>query len=205
MDGRGPALVGILGPLIFWGVLITLGQTQPTYDATRSDISLLALGANGWIQTVSFAVFGLSIVGFQAGLQRAVTGKVVGPIAVLAVMCGGGLIAIAIFPTDLPGVWTVHGSVHLGVVAILAALLPVSGFVTAGKMTEHSSWRRYALPTRLTAGLTGALAVLLLVVWGGAWAGAHRWLGLFERAVFLVPSLWMEITALHLLTRSKVH
>ena len=32
---RGPALAGVIGPIVFWSVLVVLGQTQPAYSAAR--------------------------------------------------------------------------------------------------------------------------------------------------------------------------
>lgn len=78
--GRGPAVAGIVAPVSFWTVLMILGQTQPAYNAFRHDISLLALGAVGWAQTANFIIFGLLIMAFQGGLQRAVApGRTWGP------------------------------------------------------------------------------------------------------------------------------
>src|SRR5208283_36497 len=109
-----------------------LGQTQSAYNAFRSDISLLVLGANGWVQTANFMVFGLLIIAFQAGLQRAIApGSAWRAINILAMASGLGLVSIAVFPTDRVGTWTTHGAIHLGVVAALAVLLPLSCLVTA--------------------------------------------------------------------------
>ena len=110
---------------MFWSVLTVLGQAQAGYSAFQSDISLLALGPSGWIQTANFVVFGVLIVAFQGGVQRSVApGRVWGAINIIALACGVGLVSIAVFPTDRVGMWTIRGAVHLGVVAALAVLLP---------------------------------------------------------------------------------
>lgn len=200
LRGHGPALAGIAGPILFWSVLIVLGQLQPDYNAFRFDISLLVLGPNGWTQTANFIVFGLSIILFQRGLQEAVLPKKTwGPMSVLALASGLALVAMAIFPTDPPGLWTTRGAVHLGIVAVLALFLPVTFFVTAGEVKRHPSWRRHAGFTALTGFLTGILALMLLLAWSGAWRALHPWLGLFERAVFAVPSVWMGVMGIRLL------
>src|SRR5690348_13576751 len=135
LRGRGPALAGIAGPILFWSILTILGQVQPAYNAVKHDISLLALGADGWTQTANFIIFGLSIMVFQRGLQEAVApGRAWGSMSILAFAVGLALAAMAIFPTDPPGTGTAHGAVHLGVVAVLALLLPIVCFITAGKM-----------------------------------------------------------------------
>lgn len=200
LQGSGPALAGIAGPILFWSVLTILGQVQPAYNAFRFDISLLVLGPIGWIQTANFIVFGLSIIVFERGLQEAVVPRRTwGRMSILALASGLALVAMGIFPTDPPGAWTPHGAVHLGVVAVLASLLPVVCFVTAGEMKRHPSWRGHAGFTVLTGILTGTLAVMLLMAWSGAWRVLHPWVGLFERAVFAVPSVWMGVMGIRLM------
>ncbi len=200
LQGPGPALGGIAGPILFWGVLTILGQVQPAYNAFRFDISLLVLGPIGWIQTANFIVFGVSIIVFERGLQEAVAPRRTwGPMSILALASGLALVAMGIFPTDPPGAWTTHGAVHLGVVAVLASLLPVVCFVTAGEMKRHPSWCGHAGLTVLTGILTGTLAVMLLLAWSGAWRVLHPWVGLFERAVFAVPSVWMGVMGIRLM------
>lgn len=197
---RGPALAGIIGPILFWLALILLGQTQSAYSALRSDISLLSLGANGWIQTVNFVVFGLLVIIFQTGLQRAVApGKAWGTLNVLALAFGLGLLAIAVFPTDRVGTWTIHGIIHLGIVVALALVLPVICLMTAARLKPYASWMGYAEFSVLIGVVVAVLTVMLLLAWSGIWPALHPWLGLYERMVFVLPSLWMEIMALRLL------
>ena len=197
---RGPALAGIVAPILFWSVLTILGQTQVGYNALRSDISLLALGVNGWVQTANFIVLGILVVGFQAGLQRTIApGKIWGAIDVLAIACGLGLVSIAVFPTDPIGTWTLRGAVHLGVVAALAILLPLSCLATAAQVRRDRAWRGYATFSVLIGVLTGTLTVMLLLVWSGLWRASHPWLGLYERITFGLPCIWMEIIAIRLL------
>jgi hypothetical membrane protein len=197
---RGPALAGVTGPILFWSVLTILGQTQGGYNAFRSDISLLALGANGWVQTVNFIVFGILIVAFQRGLQRTIApGKIWGAIDVLAIACGLGLVSIGVFPTDRIGTWTLRGAVHLGVVAALAVLLPLSCLATAAQVQRDRAWRGYATFSVLIGVLTSALTAILLLVWSGLWRASHPWLGLSERITFGLPCVWMEMIAIRLL------
>ena len=205
LRGYGPAIAGIAGPVLFWSVLTILGQAQPAYNPFRFDISLLVLGPDGWMQTANFIVFGLSIILFERGLQEAVVPRRPwGPMSMLAIASGLALVTMAIFPTDPPGAWTIHGAVHLGVVAVLALLLPVACFVTAGEVKRHPSWCGHAGFTILTGILTGTLAVVLLLAWSGAWRALHPWVGLFERAVFAVPSVWMGVMGIRLVKNRKM-
>lgn len=200
---RGPALAGVVAPILFWSVLTILGHTQFGYNAFQSDISQLALGANGWVQTANFAVFGALVMVFQGGVQRTVApGRVWGTINVLAMACGLGLVTIAVFPTDRVGTWTMRGAIHLGVVAALAVLLPLSGLAMAAHVRPDRAWRGYALFSVLVGALTSSLTLVLLLVWSGLWRASHPWLGLYERIAFALPSGWMEVIAIRLLRLS---
>ncbi len=200
---RAPALAGVVGPLLFWSVLTILGQTQFGYNPLSSDISLLALGSNGWVQTANFVIFGALIILFQEHVQRTVApGKVWGVINVLAIACGLGLVSIAVFPTDRVGTWTIHGAIHLGVVAALALLLPLSCLATAARIRRDRAWRGYGAFSVLVGSLTSALTMVLLLVWSGLWHASHPWLGLYERITFALPCLWMEAMAIRLLRLS---
>jgi len=199
---RGPALSGIVGPILFWSVLTVLGQTQPTYNGVRSDISLLALGPHGWVQTLNFSAFGVLVVVFQAGIQRAVSGRVWGAINILAMASGLGLVLIAVFPTDRVGTWTIHGAIHLSVVGALVVLLPLSCLATGAQVKHDRAWRGYALFSILVGSFTGTLTLILLLVWSGLWSASHPWLGLYERIMFALPCVWMEMMAIRLLRLS---
>jgi len=200
---RGHALVGIVGPILFWSAATVLGQTQFAYNGLRSDISLLALGPYGWVQTVNFSAFGVLVVVFQAGVQRALApGRVWGAINVLAMASGLGLVLIAVFPTDRVGVWTIHGAIHLGVAGALAVLLPLSCLATGAQMRRDHAWRGYALFSVFIGSVTSALTLILLLVWSGLWPASHPWLGLYERITFALPCVWMETVAIRLLRLS---
>lgn len=200
---RGPALAGVVAPVLFWSVLTTLGQTQFGYNAFQSDISQLALGANGWVQTANFIIFGALIIVFEGAVQRAITpGRVWGAINILAIGCGLGLVLIAVLPTDRVGTWTIRGAIHLGVVTTLAVLLPLSCLVTATYVRPDRAWHGYALFSVAVGVLTASVTAILLLVWTGLWRASHPWLGLYERIAFALPCAWMEVVALRLLRLS---
>lgn len=201
---RAAALAGVIGPTVFWCVLIVAGLARPGYNPSGAEISLLALGSNGWVQTASFVVFGLLIVVFQAGLLRAVApGSIWRPLNVLAISPGLALVSLAVFPTDRTGgIWTIHGEIHLGVVGAMAILLPLSCLAAAQEMKSNQAWRGYGQFSVLIGAATSACAVALLLVWIGWWPASHPWLGLYERAAFALPSLWMEVIAIRLLRLS---
>src|SRR5512138_1156695 len=72
---RHAALAGILGPIIFGGVIALLDVLQFDFlvatgnsPLTDNPISVNALGPYGWLQTINFLVFGLLVLIFTIGL-----------------------------------------------------------------------------------------------------------------------------------------
>src|SRR5260370_26868348 len=62
-------LCGIIGPVLFVIVYFTFGDIAPDYDMLRQPIGGLELIDYGWIQSLNFIVFGLSIAAFGIGLR----------------------------------------------------------------------------------------------------------------------------------------
>ena len=159
----------VAGPL-FVGVTTIEALTRDGFDLRRHGISLLGLGANGWIQIANFVVAGALSIGFGDGVRR-VPGPRAAPLLIWGY--GAGLIATGVFPVD-PGAgfppgtaadaaalsW--HGAIHAAAppfaFACLAALclLFARWFAARGR----PGWMIYSL-------LTALAAVLLIFLPGG--------------------------------------
>src|SRR5215467_2334567 len=117
-------LSGVIGPLLFFVVLLIEGATRPGYNAIQMQGSYLALTDQGWEQIANFIVCGSLIIAFAIGLRRIwPTGKasVWGPR--LVGLFGLGLVLAGVFVADpgggyppgtpinaIPYTW--HGWVH---------------------------------------------------------------------------------------------
>jgi hypothetical protein len=196
---RVPALAGITGPAMLWAIFTFLGTIHPGYSPIRYDISLLAIMPYGWLQNAAFVAFGLSIIIFEQGLERTLApDRSWDAFRVFAVVFGLGFVALSIFRTDPPGIRTIHGTVHLVVVGVLALLFPAACFVIAPTLRRHAFWHGYAWFTVLA----GILTLALLTVWLFVRVDLSPWDGLWERVFLAVPCIWMEVTAIHLLEAS---
>ncbi len=129
---------------------------RPLEDPAGAWPSGLALGPHGWAQSLAFAVSGLLLVIFAAGLHRGMAGSSkVGP-ALLAL--SGVAMALLIFETDpmlRTGPRTLHGWIHdLAFVLFVVSLVPSFCFL----------WRRWGrLPSgKAKAGIPWSPACLLL-------------------------------------------
>ena len=200
------ALAGIIGPPLF--VLLTLVEDilQGSFlmktgndPLVVSPMSVNALGPTGWVQILTFTLFGLSIIALALGLHRGVqAGRWSRIGSSLLVAVGVTMVFSGIFTEDsvTPGnPVTFHGLVHdLSFFAFLLIQTAMYFFLWR-RFRKDERWRRYdwyclamgilALP--LFAGFVGFL---------DNHDGFYLWF-------LLVPLLWLEVIALKLWTISR--
>jgi hypothetical membrane protein len=191
---RGAALVGMVGPILFAGGLITLTTLQydflleigwePLRDPSGAWPSGLSLGPYGWIQDLNFALSGALLAIFAVGLHRGTRGgSKFGPALLFIAGLAMALLTFETDPIQGTGPRTLHGWIHdasfvLFVLALVSAL-----FLLWRRMREDRHWRGHARYTLVTV----ALAVVLLFLPGVAYY------------LFLVVVLiWFETTAMKL-------
>jgi hypothetical membrane protein len=150
------------GPL-FLGTAAAQMAGHADFDPRRHPISLLSLGAHGWIQIANFVLTGLLVLAFAVGVRRALhpgPAGTWGPI--LLAGYGIGLIVGGVFVADPANgypVGAVEGTTAHGVVHNIApALSGVLGLVAYGVFA-----RRFAKLGRRgwVAATVGTAAVLL--------------------------------------------
>ena len=70
--GRILLWCGAVGPAFFIVSFLVQGAVRPAYDPLRHPISSLSLGGGAaWVQSATFLVTGLLVIGFAVGLGRA--------------------------------------------------------------------------------------------------------------------------------------
>ena len=181
----------VAGPL-FVAVALLQALTRDGFDLGRHPLSLLSLGALGWIQIANFVVAGLLSVAFAVGLRRVLRpgrGSTLGPLLVGAY--GVGLIMGGVFVTDAgagypPGApagapeqlsW--HGILHATAPVLAFLSLIVACFVLARRLAAlgQRGWATYCVATGVA--LLGLLAwpdqdtvtvqLAVAIVLGWAW------------------------------------
>ncbi|MFY9917273.1 MAG: DUF998 domain-containing protein [Mycobacterium sp.] len=186
---RVSGLAGIWGPVIFSLAFAVQGWVRRgDYDRISEPVSALEAGPNGWIQQVNFVVFGLLLLVFAAGLNRAITStRLRRTSGVLLVLSGIGLLLAAALPLEEdaagatydPGGHFVSGVTFFGGSALALVVLSV-------RMRGDANWRGLA---SYTLG-AGCVALVCFVVLG--WfaisdaAPLHAYAGLLQRATLLV-------------------
>jgi len=183
---------GIAGPVLFSTVVLIEGATRPGYSAWRNAASQLALGDQGWMQTVNFFVGGLLFAGFAIGLWRTLRS---GPASTWAprLIAGMGVcfVLAGIFPINPglgypPGVapsYSLHGAIHFVAATLLVVQLCALCFVLARRFAADAGWTGWAPWSRAIGVIVPVFYVATVVVTsidpGGM--GVAAWNGVLQR------------------------
>ena len=160
----------VAGPL-FIAASLTQAFTRKGFDLGRHPISLLSLGAPGWVQIVNFVVCGILYMLGAVGLRKALgqsRGGTWGPL--LIGVTGVGLIISGVFTAD-PGAGFPPGAPSGAPTMSWHGLLHEFGFVLTFVAAISACLvlvRRYAAERRrswMVAALMTPIAALLVAGW----------------------------------------
>lgn len=187
----------VAGAGLFMMTACAEGAQRPDYDAWHQSVSALSLGPGGWVQTLSFFVFGAIVLSTVTVWRRILAGgKGATTFPLLTGLTGASLIACGIVPQDpAPGydpmglaliAPTLRGLSHLAFAGVAALSSMVGLLVMAGRFHGDPSWRGWSRYSVLMA-VTMAACVTVYGIWSTASTG---YAGTFERLALLVPSVW---------------
>jgi hypothetical membrane protein len=195
---RVSALAGIWGPIVFSLTFAVQGLFRSgEYDPVSEPVSALEAGPNGWIQQVNFVVFGLSMLVYAVGLNRAIaTARLRTVSGVLLLLTGIGLLLAAALPLrqDAAGAtYDPGGHFVAGVTFFLSSALAL--IVLSVRMRADAHWRGLA---NYTLG-AGCVALVCFVLLGRFTipddAPLHDYAGLVQRATLLLVTFPCFVTA----------
>jgi hypothetical membrane protein len=179
---------GIAGPVGFTMVFLGLETVRRDFDPVRLPVSALEAGPYGWVQQISFVVFGVLTIVFAVGVQRGLRTTrrgTVGPI--LFGVSGVAAVVAAAFPLQLDDAGEVYdpgGHSVAGFTFFLASALAL--VVLSRRVAADPAWSDLAGWT-LVAGIA---CLVGFVVMGSLAipedAPLHDWAGLVQRAIVLL-------------------
>lgn len=197
---------GAVGPVLFLTLVLVQGATRPGYSTWRNAASQLALGDQGWVQTVNFFVVGALLLGFAIGLRRALPsgrGSTWAPRLVAGV--GLCLLLLGVFPVNpgldyppgVPATYSLHGAVHLLMGTLLFGQLSALCFVMARRFATDAEWAGWAQWSRAIGAIAATFYVATTVVasvdQGGT--GPAVWDGLLQRIALFSGFAWLSLVA----------
>lgn len=195
---------GIAAGPLYLIVSYTQALLRPGFDAAHNDLSVLANGELGWIQTANLILTGTLTLLSAVGIRRALypgPGATWGP--ALIGIYGTGLIGAGIFAADPmngfpPGTppghplsASVHGFLHFITAGIGFAALIAGCWVL--------SRRFYTSGNRRLGTFSATTGIIFLAAFAGIATGSTSAIGVlsFTAAVILAWT-WLAITAAHL-------
>jgi hypothetical membrane protein len=179
---------GIAGPVLFTITFLTLEAVRRDFEPLRLPVSALEAGAHGWVQQISFVVFGVLTVVFAVGIHgglQATRRGIAGPI--LFGVSGVAAVAAGLFPLRLDSdgqVYNPGGHSAAGFTFFLTSALAL--VILSRRVAADPAWSRLARWI-LAAGiacLVGFVVMGRLVIPDDA--PLHDWAGLGQRAIILL-------------------
>jgi hypothetical protein len=188
------ATLAIVGQLALAASALLL-PVWSEYGLTGDNISELALGRFGYLQTAAFLAVGLGTLGLAYLIRRLTAGSggsLIG--SVLIAVYGAGAIGSAVFPTDridspadLSSL-SATGAIHIGI-ALASFVCAIAGmFVLTRTFARDDRWRSFP---RWALGFPTAALVLLFLQADGPLVG------LMQRLLIAMFSTWLILVALH--------
>jgi len=187
------AVLAIVGQLVLLASAWLLPAISE-YHLVGDNISELAIGQYGFVQTLAFVISGLGVLALAYGIHRltaGIRGSLLG--SVFIGIYGVGALVVAIFPSDRidskADVWTqsTTGWIH-SITAFVAYLSVITGMlVLTWTFARDMHWRSLVVGSALLAG--AALALLFVQSEG-------PWVGLMQRLMITAISGWLILVAL---------
>ncbi len=183
--------VGVVIPVLWFGILFAAGALRPGYDHIRQYMTELTVGDNAWLALLDFFVVGPLVLLFAFVLMKSGAprlGVLLIGLKGIAIIVGG----LFIGDTDI-GVRTTSGLIHnlsvvVGNIAMAAAIVVVT-----------VAWRRAVAFSIVSAAViviaTALLAVATPQGTGSPDAPLAPWAGLIQRLSMLANFSWPAVLA----------
>jgi hypothetical membrane protein len=188
------ALLGIVGPLVYILAVIIGGAIRNDYSALYNAISELTMAnaPNKLLLDVLFGIYNifLLIFGLGAYFDTSINNKKFKVSALMLVIIGFLGLSVLIFTQDPRGApATLHGTLHILLSGITAALTIISIFIAGVSFRKYSNLKGFSWYSYITA--------ILIFISGGLGAAslANNGLygGLFERITIFLFMIWVII------------
>ena len=194
----------------FLGLSIIQALTNPGFDLTKHEVSLLLAGPAGWVQTITFVVTGLLGIAYAIGVRLLLHPGRAGTWGPILLGAFGALFVIAGVlppdpkfgfplgaPEDMPLVQSASSNLHSLAFSALAAVTIAACFVLARRFRADGArgWANFSV--------VAAVAIVVCVAAGSALMSTGRaGLALLGAAVAITG--WVSASALHLLRTRRL-
>jgi hypothetical membrane protein len=195
-------VVSIVGPAIFWGLLLLAQSLHPGYDPWEDSISRLIFGQFGWLQTMNFCLLTLFTAAFGAAVYICIAKSIVSRLAsLLLVLMGLAQLLTAVFQVNVNpyAPKSLAYDIHNWVLIISAGCFPFGALLSVPSLWSDKHWHPFAYAT-IAAGVAAlSLDLLWLVSRPIEPHLIDPWFGVYERILLSIPLAWIIIISVRLL------
>jgi hypothetical membrane protein len=144
------ASAGIVGPVLFWLLLLVAQYLHPGYDAWENSVSRLVFNPFGWLQITNFYILTLCMVAFGGAVYLGIAQSRSARIgSLLLVIAGFAPLCMAMLPVDVNpnGPKSLGYIIHIVLVPVSAAFFPPSALMLVPNLKSDERWRPFAYAT----------------------------------------------------------
>ena len=190
---------GIIGPVLFLSITVSLDVLQSSPDQVIKTVSDLVHGSYGWLQNLAFASLAFCFLLFITKLYVFTKRKLSSLAGILMLSITGiGFILITIFPSQVSGLGqTLQGLLHDSIAGLIATSFMLGCIAFTHHFRKDPHWKNYWIYTLITVILCFSFAML--------WALLPReWQieGVGERLLLISAFAWVMVISLKLM---KMH
>jgi hypothetical protein len=199
---RRALTLAVIGIALYVVLDVIAQLLPPHYSPISQAESDLAVGPYGYVMAVNFVIRGLLTFAFLLGLVGATRlGKTARVGLALLAVWGAGAFVLAVSPTDVGTMVTVHGTIH----NITAAVAFTGGAFGALLLSTHFPAEERLRPLGSPARILSALAVVMYFATLAALflRRLSHVFGLIERLFIGLVLLWILVVALQLLLSNR--
>jgi hypothetical protein len=189
-------LAGIIGPMIFLLVVFIIDFIQPGHNLIYETVSELVYGSYGWLQTISFLLFGTLLMIFAIRLYLVTSRSTISIVgAAFLGLSGFFFLILGAFPAQTSGVDTTFQQLMHNVAAgITGGSFIIGCFSFALYFKGDPRWGKYWVYTAITA----IACLFFALLWAFTPLGLHA-KGLDQLLMLLCGFLWLETISIRLL------
>jgi len=190
------ALAGIVGPMIFLLVVFIIDFIQPGHNLIYETVSELVSGSYGWLQTVSFLIFGTLLMIFALRLYLATSrNKISIAASVFLGLSGFFFLILGAFPVQTNETETALTQLIHNIAAGITGGSFIIGCISyALYFRADPQWQRYWVYTAITA----ITCLFFALLWALTPLGLYA-KGLDQLLMLISGFLWIEIISIRLL------
>ena len=205
---KAAALAGMLSTALFTLSFVINGFFHTGYDPVRMYISELSIGAGGWVQIVSFMLFGPALFIFALGLKAVFpTGRASRSGPILFMIISVCYFLSGPFVTDPAAMFdnqqTLHGVIHGILGAVVFSLSAAVCFVFWRRFRKEGAWKPLSAFS-LICGVVMFVFIVLMKV-GQLQSGLlSDWAGMIQRICLIISYIWIFTVSVKM-RRSQSH